>query len=71
MLATAVDQSGTSMTAASSPTSADEIPRPNSAVTIGSPAATSVPNVRTSTSAAITRPTASEDSSLSCAEVIT
>ena len=71
MLATAVDQSGTSMTAASRPTSADETPSPNSAVTIGRPAATSVPKVRTSTSAAIIRPTASEDSSLSCAAVMT
>ena len=71
MLATAVDQSGTSITAASRPTAAEEMPRPNSAVTIGRPAATSVPKVRTSTSAAIIRPTASEDSSLSCAEVMT
>ena len=71
MLATAVDQSGTSITAASSPTPAEEMPRPKSAVAIGSPAATSVPNVSTSTSAAIVRPTASEDSSLSCAEAIT
>ena len=47
MLATAVDQSGTSMTAASRPTAAEEMPRPNSAVTIGRPAATSVPKVRT------------------------
>ena len=71
MLATAVDQSGTSITAASSPTTAEEMPSPKRAVTIGRPAATSVPNVRMSTSAAIARPTASEDSSLSCAAVIT
>ena len=71
MLATAVDQSGTSITAASRPTPAEETPSPNSAVTIGRPAATSVPNVTSSTSAAIIRPTASEDSSLSCAEVMT
>ena len=71
MLATAVDQSGTSMTAASSPTMAEETPRPNSAVTIGRPAATSVPKVSTSTSAAMARPTASEDSALCCALAMT
>ncbi|MEO8690331.1 MAG: hypothetical protein ABI611_19205 [Solirubrobacteraceae bacterium] len=71
MLATAVDQSGTSMTAASRPTAAEEMPRPKSAVTIGSPAAISVPKVSTSTSAAIIRPTASEDSAACCALVMT
>src|SRR5215211_1647496 len=54
-------QSGTSITAASMPTSDPEIASPNSAVAIGIPVATSVPNVNASTPAAISMPVPSED----------
>ncbi len=54
-------QSGVSTTAASTPISAEEMPSPNSAVAIGSPEATTLPNVNSSTRAAIAKPTVSEE----------
>ena len=69
--ASAGAQSGTSITAASPPISALEMPSPNSAVASGSPAATTEPNVSSRTSAAMARPTISEEISPPSAFAIT
>ena len=69
--ASAGAQSGTSRTAASSPIRPVEMPRPNSAVASGRPAATTEPNVSSRTKAAIAMPTASEEISPVCALAIT
>ena len=69
--ASAGAQSGTSSTAASSPMTPVEIPRPNSAVASGRPAATTEPKVRSSTNAAMAMPTASEEISPASALAIT
>ncbi len=69
--ATDEPQSGVSTTAASTPISADEMPSPNSAVAIGRPEATTLPKVTSSTSAAIRKPTVSDEISPRCALPIT
>ena len=69
--ASAGAQSGTSISAASRPVTPLEIPSPNSAVANGSPAATSEPNVSSSTKPAIARPMTSEEISPPCALAIT
>ncbi len=58
--ASEVDQSGTSITAAISPTSAPLMPRPVTATRIGSPAATTEPNTSSRITAAAARPRPSE-----------